>query len=386
MNAQPSSPSRPGVALVWSSFGHYHVARAAALAARVSLTTIEYAPHSQVNGWHADRAALTQHCTLCDGTVESLSQLRVAARLWKALSRRRPDAVFVPGYASLPALAAALWTRFHRRAGILMTESQERDQPRVRAVELVKSSLIRLLFGAAIAGGKRSVSYLERLGFPSDRIAKYYDVVDNRYFTGQAASLRALLRDPVDTVPPVFLFVGRLAPEKNVSGLLRAFAAYRSNGGQWTLRIVGRGPLEESLRSEAIDLGIADDVLFAGFHERESLVEQYVSAGCFVLPSLREPWGLVVNEAMCCGLPVLASDRCGCAADLVHSGLNGHTFDPANIREMAGLMSVTANRSAAELLAMGRQSLSIISRFTPEAFADEAARLCLAGHSRRHGQ
>jgi glycosyltransferase involved in cell wall biosynthesis len=294
------------------------------------------------------------------------------------LGRFRPQVLFVPGYATPAALVAALWGRIHRACNILMTESTLLDGRRSAGKELLKSVLVRACFDAATVGGSRTEAYVGSLGIPRQAIGRYYDVVDNRFFMEQAAALRASQRLQSHAVPPVFLFVGRLAPEKNISALLRAFAAYRVQRGQWTLRIVGRGALEASLRSEAAALGISEAVLFGGFHEGESLVDQYISAGCFVLPSLREPWGLVANEAMCCSLPVLVSARCGSAADLVEPGVNGFTFDPTDINALAGLLFEMANRSNAELLAMGQHSLGIISRFTPEAWAGEAARLCAA--------
>jgi glycosyltransferase involved in cell wall biosynthesis len=86
--------------------------------------------------------------------------------------------------------------------------------------------------------------------------------------------------------------------------------------------------------------------------------------------STTEQWGLVVNEAMAAGLPVLVSDRCGCAPDLVEVGVNGFTFDPCGVEELAGLMQRVAAMTDGQRDAMGRASQRIIADWGPERFAD----------------
>jgi glycosyltransferase involved in cell wall biosynthesis len=79
-------------------------------------------------------------------------------------------------------------------------------------------------------------------------------------------------------------------------------------------------------------------VLLPGFKQYPDLRAYYGLASAFVHASTTEPWGLVVNEAMASGLPVLVSNRCGCAPDLVRDGVNGFTFDPGNVEQLAHLM------------------------------------------------
>jgi glycosyltransferase involved in cell wall biosynthesis len=97
-----------------------------------------------------------------------------------------------------------------------------------------------------------------------------------------------------------------------------------------------------------------------------------------VLPSVSDQWGLVVNEAMAAGLPVLVSSRCGCAPDLVCEGGNGFAFDPENIEALAGRLAQVAGLDQARRAAMGRRSREMIKSFSPEAFAQglEAAIAC----------
>jgi glycosyltransferase involved in cell wall biosynthesis len=107
------------------------------------------------------------------------------------------------------------------------------------------------------------------------------------------------------------------------------------------------------------------------------LIPYYAFAGCFVLPSTREPWGLVVNEAMAAGLPVIVSNRCGCAEDLVHTGQNGYLFDAGADGALESRMNAITNLPASDLARMGLRSQEIISNYSPDRWALEVAN-CLA--------
>jgi glycosyltransferase involved in cell wall biosynthesis len=105
-----------------------------------------------------------------------------------------------------------------------------------------------------------------------------------------------------------------------------------------------------------------------GFKQYEELPEYYANAGAFIHASTTEQWGLVVNEAMASGLPVLVSNRCGCAADLVKEGVNGWTFDPTNEEQMADLM-LRISSDEEQRKEMGSKSREIIAEWGPARFA-----------------
>jgi glycosyltransferase involved in cell wall biosynthesis len=110
-------------------------------------------------------------------------------------------------------------------------------------------------------------------------------------------------------------------------------------------------------------------VYFPGFRQIEELPQFYAHAGCFIHPALTEPWGLVVNEAMACGLPVLVSNQVGCSRDLVQEGGNGFTFDPGNVDQLAELMKRVADPGFARNR-MGEESSQIINSHGPKQFAE----------------
>jgi 1,2-diacylglycerol 3-alpha-glucosyltransferase len=279
-----------------------------------------------------------------------------------------PEAVLVPGYATLPALTAAVWARVHGRKSILMTESTAHDHARSGWKEAIKVVLLRLLFDSAVAGGNAHIRYLERLRFGSKRVALYYDVVDNLCFSKLTAELRKESSERFGLPSsPYFLYVGRLAPEKNVACLVSAWEGYRAIGGSWPLVLVGDGSSLKELRRMAEGSAHGHHIHFAGHKNASDLPPYYSFAGCFVLPSAREPWGLVVNEAMASGLPVLVSSLCGCAEDLVQEGRNGFTFAPNPIDLTARLIDI-AGISETQRRAMGVCSQQIIASYSPHNF------------------
>jgi glycosyltransferase involved in cell wall biosynthesis len=248
-----------------------------------------------------------------------------------------------------------------------MSESTPWDAPRSRFPEWVKSRLLSL-FSSALVGGASHGRYLELLGFSPQRIFKGYDAVDNAFFAAEVHGI-----SPKNEERPCFLASARFVPKKNLSFLLTAYARYRSRSFQagrnpWDLILLGDGPLRPELESLATDLELEGSLQMPGFVQYPDLPRWYARASCFVHASMIEPWGLVVNEAMACGLPVLVSRPCGCATDLVHEGVNGWTFDPLDQDELVDLMFRTA-LAPDQLPSMGEASRCLIGEWGTERFA-----------------
>jgi 1,2-diacylglycerol 3-alpha-glucosyltransferase len=370
------------IALIWIDWYAYHHARLRALTndprIGAGVTGIEMVGKTGVHKGlvfrEAAEPALPLDTLLPSSNWTLSTQARLAVAVWKKLGRLNPRTVFVPGYYTAPAFAAALWAKLHGRKTVLMTESTQHDLRRSGWKEAVKSFLIRHLFDFAIAGGKPHVRYLLALGFSEERIARNYDVVDNAFFSEKAAACRQeRVQDGSES--PYFLYIGRLAPEKNIGGLIEAYAIYRMVGGSWPLVIVGSGPLEKQLQAQAAQTAYAQDIRFEGMKSSRELPEYYAFAGCFVLPSTREPWGLVVNEAMASGLPAIVSNRCGCVEDLVEEGNNGFLFDPAVPAQLASRLMTISSLPREERERMGRRSVEIVARYSPARWAEEVVRI-----------
>ena len=375
-----SASPRCRVAVIWIDWYPYHVARFRGLNATPELTGgVEGIELVGGIGVHAglkfreqlpDGLAVTTLLPEC--SWRDAPKAALARRLWRHLSQLDPDVVLVPGYYTLPALAAAQWTRAHGRTSVLMTESGARDHTRTAWKEHCKGLGLRYLFDWAIAGGKAHIAYLNDLGFPARRVVPGYDVVDNAFFCEGVARLRTERASS----EPYFLYVGRFAEEKNVAGLLRSWLAYREQGGTWRLVLVGDGPEAALLHATAANSRFAGHVVFPGLRTSSELLPYYAAAGCFVLPSTREPWGLVVNEAMAAGLPVIASTRCGCVVDLLHPGDNGYVFDPGDPSAdhvLTQQLFDVEGLSLAQRVQMGAHGQRVIQAFSPAHFGRSIA-------------
>jgi 1,2-diacylglycerol 3-alpha-glucosyltransferase len=369
--------------LIFANFGFYHLARLRALAEVHPVTAIELAAEQNLYGWRADKLGF-DIVTLHNGPFEDCRSLWVRLRLilslWRFLNAIRPRTLLIPGYSDVCCLAAAVWARVRHARTVMMFESTEIDRPRGRAKELVKKALVKLLFDFGFVGGQRTSDYLEKLGMDSTRIVRTYDVVDNAFFAHGANDVsNTSCPDDWGLPIPYFLYVGRLAPEKNLERLLRAFRQYVDEGGTWSLVLVGKGPQEQHLKSTAERLGIETSVHFAGFKNGPELFPYYAFASCFVLPSIREPWGLVVNEAMASGLPVLVSSICGCIPELVSPGMNGYSFAPCDENDLADKLSRLASLPEDARAAMGQASRHIVSAFSPAHWAESAVEALTRG-------
>ena len=266
-----------------------------------------------------------------------------------------------------------------------MTDSTRDDAKRSRLRERIKRTIVSQ-FDAALAGGAPQVRYIRELGLPDDRIFTPYDVVDNDFFARGAAAVRS---DPggcrhlpgLASGSPFFLASGRFIERKNFGNLIKAYGAYRSldhDGAPWELVILGDGPERSHLAALADAIAPGSGITFPGYRQINEITAYYGLAGAFVHPAKVEPWGLVVNEAMAAGLPVLVSRSAGAAEDLVSDGVNGFRFDPGDPVAIAIAM-LRVSASDADREEMGRQSVARIALWTPERFAEGLWRAVAAG-------
>ncbi len=367
------------VVIQWPSFGPYHLARLEACErlAPPGMKVIGLATASQIEGrpW-----SVVQHDSdgsievACPGQVYTQISGNAAARAVLGLVRGiRPKVIAISGYSRRDSHALLLWCKRHGVAAILMSDSKADDAPRTALKEWVKRLLVSR-FQAAICGGAPHFEYLVQLGMRPERIFDRYDVVDNELFVAAADNVRGQPGDyrhlfGLEDGRPFFLVSSRFIKRKNLDILLQAFAQYRRqcpNG--WRLVILGTGPDEAALY-EQVRAGQIPDVTFSGFQQLDSLVAYYALAGAFVHPALQEQWGLVINEAMACGLPIVTSRTVGAAYDLVIEGVNGFKFDPESIEALAQLLLKVSTLHPTQLATMGRASRQLIAEWAPEHFA-----------------
>lgn len=390
MSRSSTNPASRTLAVVFSRLGPYHFARlrgaAEALGAEsVVLAAISIAGSDRVYAWEPVQtdAVHPLHVLFPQKRYEDLSALALTRTLQASLDEINPMAVALPGWAFVEARAGLAWCRRNNRPAILMSESSRGDHFRLWPREMMKQRLVRR-FGAALVGGSRHRDYARQLGIPRAAIFDGYDVVDNEHFAAGAERARrnagAIRRER--GLPARYLLASsRFVAKKNIDGLLRAYARYvETTPGSRDLVLCGDGELKDRLQRLARALSLNGRVHWPGFVQYPDLPVYYGLADAFVLASTTEQWGLVVNEAMASGLPVLVSRRCGCAPDLVREGVNGFTFDPEDRDELVSALRRVPEEPA-ELARMGEASRSIIASYDVTAFGNgllSAARMVLS--------
>jgi glycosyltransferase involved in cell wall biosynthesis len=184
--------------------------------------------------------------------------------------------------------------------------------------------------------------------------------VDNS-FADESELIRSRLRIPEQHT--VFLFSGKFENKKSPLLLIKAFK--KLNQERLSLLLVGNGFLEGLMKEEARG---CSNIHFLPFQNQSKMPAIYRSADVFVLPSdgPGETWGLSVNEAMACGLPIITSDKVGCAVDLVMENVNGYIFESGKQEKLVEKLSFCAAKNKAELKSMGDASISIINDWSFE--------------------
>ena len=255
-----------------------------------------------------------------------------------------------------------------------MSESKQDDESRLWWKEKLKSLLYVRKFKSALVGGCLHKDYLVHLGCSEESVFLGYDVVDNKYFIEQTQRVREnschFRRQQHIPKNPYFLTISRFIPRKNILRLIDAFAEYRRMGCPdrlWDLVVCGSGSEENLIRERIIQYQLQDFVHLPGFKTYKEMPKWLGLAGALIHPALSEQWGLVVNEGLASGLPVLVSNRCGCFPELIQEGKNGFGFDPENVQQLSRLM-LKMSRRRAELAKMSESSLERIQKFSPKAF------------------
>ena len=287
------------------------------------------------------------------------------------LRRAAPDAILCGGYNYPASWQAMRWAGRNQVPFILWVESTDRDfRSGSRTTEFLKRRFMSRC-SAFVVPGKSSLQYVMNYGAPERDIFTAPNAIDTDLFARRAAAVRqeaAMHRQGRQLPPRFFLFVGRLVPEKGVFDLLEAYGKLTPElRAAIALVFVGEGPARAELTRRALHLE-PGQVQFAGFVHRDQLAGYYALAEVFVFPSHTDTWGLVVNEAMACALPVIASDAAGCTGDLVQDDWNGRVVRRGDVIQLASLMEELARDSARSAL-MGSHGKERILNYSPEACA-----------------
>ncbi|MGK7952405.1 MAG: glycosyltransferase family 4 protein [Xenococcaceae cyanobacterium] len=359
------------IGLLFSNYGPYHIARLESLSSYLpeenwQAVGIELSRSEKKYPWRVKLNSLTFPIisVIKDCSVEDSKIYFLFRQLVIALKQINPSVLAISGYFQPSMLLALFWCLTQRKPAILFSETTEDDAPRIWWKEKLKSWLVKK-YQAALVGGKPQKRYLMKLGMREEAIFMGYDVVGNSNFHPDKIQQ---LSNP--HLKPFFLAINRFIAKKNLPFLITAYAEYRDRLGEsaWDLVLCGDGELRPQIEEQIARLNLQNHIYLPGFLQQEELLPYFAHAGCFVHTSTHEQWGLVVNEAMAAGLPVLVSNRCGCFEDLIIEGVNGFGFDPKNSQQLTNLM-LTISSESFDRQKMGQAALQHIQKFSPEYFA-----------------
>jgi glycosyltransferase involved in cell wall biosynthesis len=291
--------------------------------------------------------------------------------LWKLIREGEFDAVICHlGY-----VRASFWIGYlaaSRRIPFIFGTDASTIEPRDGRAwkHIFKRMAWPLLFRLAsqvLTASSAGFDMMRSLGIPEDRISMTLDTVDNDWWVAQAAQADcdgARASWGVDASEKVILFCGKLQPWKRPLDVLRAFA--KAAISRATLVFAGEGPLRPQIEAEASMLGVRERVRIMGFVNQSRLPAVYRASDLMVIPSQYEPFGLVVNEAMLCGCPVVASDKVGAVGDLIDHDLTGFVYPCGDVPALAAVFQ-RAFADTARLSTISNAALARIEGWSPRA-------------------
>ncbi|KGN72898.1 hypothetical protein HQ47_08510 [Porphyromonas macacae] len=290
--------------------------------------------------------------------MEDLSPSQIKPLLIRNLQEINPDIVVAGAIAFPSGAISVMWAKKNHKGVVIFDDTKVEDVPRGFFVNFIKKRIYRNVDSVVYPASpwdKTAFSW----GFKKEQIFYGVDVVDNNFWK--------LSDEPIILREPKMVVVGRLVKRKNIDFLIRVFQ--ECNTQDYELLIVGEGPEKNNLKCLAES---DQNIRFLPFMKQSELRELYKRVSAFIIPSTFDTWGLVINEAMAAGLPVIASSKCGATEVLVKDGVNGYVFNPEDDgTSMKKKLDVFLNLSEEARRELGLASEKIISDWGIDRFAEE---------------
>ncbi len=286
------------------------------------------------------------------------------------LMKEKADVVIIFGWDSLTSFLISLFRFLYKDTKIIIySDSTINERSIRRSITLPIVKLYLKNSDYYIAGGTRAKEYFIKLGVNPEKISIAFNVNDVEKYK----ELNTKFRKVSDNIKKeigflgkkIIMFYGQLIERKGVDILLHAFKKIKEVHQDFALLIVGSGIFKQSLNEIIEKENIKDSVILEDPGD-DVVCKYYAISDIFVLPSREEVWGLVVNEAMACGLPIIVSDIAGVSEDLVKNGVNGFVFKSGNIDSLYEKLEILV-LSAETRARFGKNSTSVIKSFNPEA-------------------
>ncbi len=287
--------------------------------------------------------------------------------LVRLIQHLAPDAVFVSGWVDKAYMIACRAQRAAGRTVVLCMDTAWTGAPRQWAAVCTRWYWVRPAFSHAWVTGERQRTYARKLGIPDARIATGFYSADVD---------RSVRSEPMVPLPHRFLCVARYIPTKGHQVLCDAFAHLCEAGkaGDWELWSVGTGESFDQVSRSAT--GAHPRIRHLGFRQAHAMGEVRDQCGVFVVPSMYEPWGVVVHEHAAAGFPLLLTDAVGAGERFLEPGWNGWRCAAGDVRSLQEALQAVVGTSDAELRTMGARSAERGRAWNPAEWARTALELC----------
>ena len=308
-----------------------------------------------------DNKELWWHCLFPNNANSELSKTEIESALFQKLSEIGPDVIIAGSIVFYSGALGLKWAKDHKKKFIMFDDAKPSNVKRNFVVQRIKDLI---------------TNQIDALWLPSNdydhEYSLLYDKTKIRFFYGYNSIDNNLFK--LDK-PPKFdnhkiLCVARLVPIKNFENLFKAWQLVEQVNTSEQLAIIGDGPLLQDLKQLTESLQLKR-VAFLGIVPNDEIPNYLYEADAFILPSWSESWGLVVNEAMAAGLPVLLSNKINAADTLLKNGVNGYSFSPGNVEEIKQRILQFINLSVEDKIQMSSNSLKLIDTLSYDAMGKE---------------
>lgn len=270
-----------------------------------------------------------------------------------------PNIVYISGWQDKDYLRAVFRLKSTGVPIIVGFDDQWKGTLKQKVASLLAPIILRRLFSHAWVAGPYQYYYARKMGFDDRNIIFNCLCADLDLFN---VAYRNTIESKRRNYPHRFLYVGRYDKVKGLDLLIEAWQILNKNYPNWELCLIGNGSLKNVLSKHP-------NIIVKDFLQPNELVEEIKNAGCFLLPSRKEPWALVLHEFAAAGLPIICSDICGAAPVFVTPGYNGYTFHNEDVEGLMNRMESIMQKSDEELIIMAERSHMQGQKITPEITA-----------------
>lgn len=299
-------------------------------------------------------------CLFPDKSYDEISIATIRETFLNKINEINPDVVIAGSIVFFAGALGLRWAKNNHKKFIMFDDAKPSQIKRNFFVQWVKDLITMQIDGLWLPSKDYNEAY--RKFIDKDSLVFYgYNCIDNDLF-----KFRAKREMDFTTI----ICVARLVPIKNIDYLLRAWKLIEKRRPNYRLVIIGDGPEFVNLNELTLHMGLKT-IVFLGAVNNSDIPTYFYNSAAFVLPSLSESWGLVVNEAMASGLPILISNKINASNTLLKEGINGFGFEPSNVKNIAEKIISFIDLNIEEKRKMSENSSKIINSMNYENMGEE---------------